>query len=434
MASEQSPIVVWFRRDLRLDDHPALSTAVATGRPIVPLLVIDAVLGASPTIGPRRWQRFEAAVGALDRDLRRVGGRLILRRGDPRAVVPAVVREVGADEVYATRDLTPYALRRDEQVRSGTRLRLFDGGLVVEPEATGPVRIFTPFHRRWIAVARTEPVASPTSIDVPDWIPSEAIPIEAPDGGPEALRRLQGFARGAAAMYEADRHRLDLDGTSSLSADFHFGTLSAKRAVSAIASPAFARQLAWRDWAHHLLWYEHMAPAPTTDRGGEVDWLDDPVGVAAWREGRTGYPTVDAAMRQLSATGTMHNRARMIVGSFLTKDLLVDWRVGEAHFLKHLIDADVANNRLGWRWVSGAGPDAAPFIRVLNPSLQGERFDPSGTWTRRWVPEVAHLPDAIVHRPWLAAGGSSVGYPPPIVDHLAARERAIRAFAARRRS
>lgn len=401
---------------------------------MVPLLVIDDALAASPTMGRRRWERFEAAVVALDRDLRSIGGRLIIRRGDPRVVVPAVVREVGAGEVYATRDFTPYALRRDEQVGSRTPMRLFDGGLIVEPEATGPVRVFTPFHRRWVAVAAERPLESPTSISVPTWIPSDAIPAEPPNGGPEALGRLRDFALLAAATYETDRHRLDLEGTSSLSADFHFGTLSVRRAVSEVASPAFARQLAWRDWAHHLLWYERAAPAArVTDRVGEVDWIDDPVGIAAWRDGRTGFPTVDAAMRELLATGRMHNRARMIVGSFLTKDLLVDWRVGEAHFMKYLIDADVANNRLGWRWVAGVGPDAAPFVRVLNPSLQGERFDPHGTWTRRWVPEVAHLPDANVHRPWLAAGGPAQEYPAPIVDHLVARQRALTAFAARRR-
>ena len=431
MDSDRSPVVVWFRRDLRLDDHPAMIAAIATGRPVVPLLVIDAGLASSPTMGTRRWRRFEAAAVALDRDLRRIGGRLILRRGDPRAVVPAVVHEVGADEVYATRDYTPYAVRRDDQIGARTRIRLFDGELVVEPEATGPVRIFTPFHRRWVDVDRAELLPSPTRIDVPDWVTSEAAPTELPDGGPEALTRMRDFARGAAATYEVDRNRLDLDGTSSLSADFHFGTLSARRAVSEVASPTFARQLAWRDWAHHLLWFEQETPAfPTTGRG-EVDWLDDPAGIVAWREGRTGYPTVDAAMRELAATGRMHNRARMIVGSFLTKDLLVDWRVGEAHFLAHLIDADIANNRLGWRWVAGVGPDAAPFTRVLNPSLQGERFDPQGTWTRRWVPEVAHLPDAVIHRPWLAEGGASGDYPAPIVDHLAARQRALTAFATR---
>lgn len=435
MDSDRSPVVVWFRSDLRLDDHPALNSAVATGRQIVPLVVIDDRLALSPTMSQRRWQRFESAVGALDRDLRRIGGRLILRRGDPRVVIPGVVQEVGADEVYASRDLTPYALRRDEEIGLRLRLRLFSGALVVEPEATGPVRIFTPFHRRWVAVAQSDPVAPPTSLDVPDRIPSEAVPAGPPAGGPEALARLREFATRAPGRYEMDRHRLDVDGTSSLSVDFHFGTLSARRAMSEVGSPAFSRQLAWRDWAHHLLWYERAARSSlTTDRLGEVDWLVDRVGVDAWREGRTGFPTVDAAMRQLSATGTMHNRARMIVGSFLTKDLLVDWRVGEAHFLRHLIDADIANNRLGWRWVAGVGPDAAPFIRVLNPSLQGERFDPHGTWTRRWVPEVAHLPDATIHRPWLAKGGGPDGYPAPIVDHLAARQRAIRAFTTRRRS
>ena len=433
MASDRSPIVVWFRRDLRLDDHPALRHAAESGRPIVPLVVLDARLASSPSIGARRWERYEAAVVALDRDLRRIGGRLIVRRGDPRAVVPAFVAEVGADALYATRDVTPYAVGRDEAIGSVTPIHLFNGGLIVEPETTGHVQVFTPFYRRWGAIAWGEPLRAPTRLHVPDGVVSEDLPPSPPMGGPEALVRLRTFARHGSARYESDRHRLDLDGTSGLSADLHFGTLSARRAVTKVESVAFARQLAWRDWAHHLAWYDRNASSIRADgTEPEVRWRTDGDGVDAWREGRTGYPTVDAAMRQLLATGTMHNRARMIVGSFLTKDLLVDWRVGEAHFLRHLVDADVANNRLGWRWVAGVGPDAAPFVRVLNPSLQGERFDPAGTWTRRWVPEVAHLPAATIHRPWLAASGPPDKYPAPIVDHLAARQRALAAFAARR--
>lgn len=434
MDDPLAPVIVWFRGDLRLDDHPALAAALETGRPVVPLLVIDPNLEASPTMGSARWARFEAAIVALDRDLRAVGGQLIVRRGDPRIIVPSVVTELDAHAIYASRAVTPHAIRRDRAIRADVPLRLLPGTLLVEPEATGETKVFTPFHRRWLAVDHGVPLPPPAAISTPRGIGGEPLPKVAPLGGPEAQERLTRFARDRAPMYDLDRDRLDRDGTSLLSADLHFGTVSARRLASVVGVPAFQRQLAWRDWAHHLLWFG----SPHDDRRaagpyGEVRWVDDPAGLDAWREGRTGYPTVDAAMRQLSSTGMMHNRARMIVASFLTKDLLIDWRVGEAHFMRHLVDADVANNRLGWRWTAGVGPDAAPFFRVFNPVLQGRRFDPEGTWVRQWVPELRHLPASVIHQPWAAAGGPPSGYPAPIVEHASARERALDAFRARER-
>ncbi|HEX8025524.1 MAG TPA: FAD-binding domain-containing protein, partial [Candidatus Limnocylindrales bacterium] len=333
-----------------------------------------------------------------------------------------------------TRDHTPRARARDAAVATQVRLRLTSGQLIVEPEALGQMRVFTPFHRRWVAqVARasdrvsTSGSPTPPRMDVPPDLASEPIPDRPSRGGPEARARLLAFAAGPADRYSADRDRLDLLGTSRLSADLHFGTLSPLTALATVESEAFRRQLAWRDWAAHLLWFDPDAI------GDELPWRDDPDGLRAWQEGRTGYPTVDAAMRQLATEGWIANRARMIVASFLTKDLLIDWRAGAAHFLRQLVDADVANNRLGWRWTAGVGPDAAPYVRVLNPVLQGQRFDPDGRWVRRWVPEVAGLPDALVHQPW-AADQPPRGYPRPIVDHRAARERALAAFAARARA
>lgn len=427
------PLIVWFRRDLRLDDHPALAASAASGRTVIPVVVVDPALRQSPTMGLRRWQRFEAAVVALDRDLRAVGGRLILRSGDPREVLAQLMAETGAAGVVATRDYTAYAVQRDAAVAITVPLHLHSGALVVEPEVTGHVRVFTPFFRRWASHGPGLPLPTPSRIRVPDDIVSDPLPSGTPQGGPEALLRLERFARENAAAYELDRNRLDRDGTSGLAADFHFGTLSARRAAATVPSAAFVRQLAWRDWAHHLLWFEPGGGPRVPGSQTEVRWRDDVEGVEAWKDGRTGYPAVDAAMRQLRAEGTMHNRARMIVASFLTKHLLVDWRVGEAHFLRELEDGDVANNRLGWRWTAGVGPDAAPFIRMFNPVLQGERFDPEGRWVRRWIPEIAGLPNDVVHRPWTSPGGPPPGYPSPIVDHAAARARALGAFAARSR-
>lgn len=254
---------------------------------------------------------------------------------------------------------------------------------------------------------------------------ARAVESGRPDGGPEALERLATFQRERASNYARDRDRLDVNGTSRLSADLHIGTLSPLRAI-ATDSDAFVRQLAWRDWANHLLWFadpEDESPA----RPREPDWRRDRAAYDAWREGRTGYPTVDAAMRQLGATGWIHNRARLIVASFLTKDLLLDWRLGEAHFTETLIDGNVANNRLGWRWASGVGHDAAPFVRVLNPVLQGQRFDPHGAWVREWIPELTKVPDEFVHHPW-DAPVPPASYPARVVDHAQARARALAAF------
>lgn len=439
MDNDDCPTIVWFRRDLRLDDHPALERAVASGRPIVPLVVLDPRL-RRPGVASRRLLSFDAAAGNLDRELRLRGARLIVRTGDPSAVVPAVAREAGAVEVLASRDTTPLSRRRDRAVAAAlvgvAQLRLLPGTLIVEPEITGETRVFGGFYRRWLAAVRRVPIEAPRSIRLADWVRGEEAPGGVrPGGAPAALDLLASFLRERAVAYASDRNRLDIDATSRLSADLHLGTISPLR-VTAVDSEAFQRQLAWRDWANHLLWFEGRGGASPDDaREDEVPgspaeprWRDDPEGVDAWREGRTGYPTVDAAMRQLAETGWIHNRARMIAASFLAKDLLVDWRVGEAYFRDALVDGDVANNRLGWRWTSGVGHDAAAFVRVLNPSLQGERFDPKGAWVRRWVPELARVPDRFVHRPWEAPVPPS-SYPPRFVDHAAARARALAAFA-----
>jgi deoxyribodipyrimidine photo-lyase len=424
--------IVWFTRDLRVTDHQPLLAAVEDHADVVPLFVRDPSILDRGRIALGRVERLDRTLASLDAGLRELGGRLVVRSGRPADVIPAVAAEIGADVVHVQRDLTPFARARLRAVASRVRVVAHAGLLLVEPEAVGDVRVFGAFHRRWLAVDPGPPRPAPNRIRVPDAISGEPVP---PFGSAtvraEAVERLSTFAATAAARYGTDRDRLDLDGTSRLSADLHLGAISVREVASAIANPAFRRQLAWRDWASHLLWWRpetvRLAWQPALR---EVRWDDDPEAFRAWREGRTGYPAVDAAMRQLATEGWIHNRARMIAASFLAKDLLLDWRLGERHFLETLVDGDVAANSLGWQWTAGVGTDAAPYFRVLNPVLQGVRFDPDGTWVRRWCPELRSLERRFVHRPWQAPGGPPTGYSWPIVDHAERRLAAIARYRA----
>ncbi|MCU0483303.1 MAG: DNA photolyase family protein [Chloroflexi bacterium] len=436
---DRSVAIAWLRRDLRVVDNPALAAALAQADLVVPLFVRDPAVLAGSRASLRRNAWLEAALASLDADLQARGGRLIIREGDPREVVPALARAVGASTVHAARDYSPFARARDAAVAEAVDLRLHRGLLLVEPEEVGDHKVFAAFHRRFVARPLRVPLPAPERVVVPESVRG-APPLEPPGnaavGGAStaaALARLRTFAA-RADRYAIDRDRLDVDGTSRLSAHLHLGTVSPAMVAAAVDDDAFRRQLAWRDWAHHLLWWRpEAARAAWREDLRDLRWDDDPGLFAAWVEGRTGYPVVDAAMRQLAAEGTMPNRARMIAASFLAKDLFLDWRLGEAHFLRELLDGDVASNGMGWQWVAGVGTDAAPFVRVFNPVLQGRRFDPEGSWVRRWVPEVAGLPDAHVHAPWGAAREPPRGYPAPIVDHAQARARAIARYMGRER-
>ncbi|OIP35427.1 MAG: hypothetical protein AUK27_04595 [Deltaproteobacteria bacterium CG2_30_66_27] len=478
MESIPPATVVWFRRDLRLSDNPALEAAVARGGPVVAAWVHapgeegDSVPGAAARVF------LYEALRSLAESLEARGGRLVLRRGPTIKALIDLTRETGADAVYANKVWEPPFLARDAKAiaalrANGLEARLFDDGVLFPPDAMktttgGPFRVFTPFWRRCTSSAAPEAslpaparIRSPAT-NLPSWPLSElrlrpSAPWVAglhdawPPGERGAGDLLSRFLDEAMAAYPNDRDRPDRDGTSRLSPYLHFGCVSAREAWHAVQSraaadstpgvvrgaEAFLRQLVWRDFAHHLLFhFPATVHAPLREEFAAFPWRDDPAALVAWQKGRTGYPLVDAGMRQLRKTGWMHNRVRMVVASFLVKDLLLPWRTGASWFFDTLVDADLANNTFGWQWVAGCGADAAPYFRVFNPALQGGKFDPRGDYVRTWVPELARLPDRWIHRPWeapaaaLSAAGVTPGktYPRPIVDHAAARIRALSAL------
>jgi deoxyribodipyrimidine photo-lyase len=443
--------VVWFRRDLRLADHPALTEAAALG-PVVPVFVLDPhLLGRSE----RRDDWIAATIGILDADLRRRGARLIVRRGDPAAELVRVAREAGASTVGWNRDHTPYARERDAAVTAACRtaglgVRVSDDATLSAPEDVLPARggfytVFTPFHRAWLLRDRVPPAPSPTRLTAPSGLDTLPLPsgsdAELPRAGEAAAQAaLDGFVHRQLGAYPAQRDRLDTEPTSRLSAYLRVGALTPRQIYAAVtaaartpelarARDAFVRQLAWRDFFVQILWHAPQTRwQPLRPPRSRVRWRRDSEALAAWQAGRTGYPIVDAAMRQLAATGFMPNRARMVAASFLVKHLLIDWREGDRWFMRQLLDGDPALNGGNWQWVASIGADAMPAFRIFNPVIQGQRFDPSGNYVRRWVPELASVAGAAVHAPW--ESGGAPGYPPPIVEHAAARRRALAAFSA----
>ena len=447
-------VVVWFRRDLRLADHPALHAAVERGAAIVPLFIVDPRLMTGRDAPREAWLR--QTLGALAVELRAAGAPLLVRHGDPRREVARVAREAGAEAVHWSEDYTPYARRRDAAVAEacaaiGVEARGFPGSALVTPgtlttSAGGVYTVFTPFHRAWSGVASLMPLPAPTPLTPGPSLAGEATPAAGAQAGHAAASAaLERFVRGPLAGYERDRDRVDRDGTSRLSVHLRVGALSPREVRAAVQraavrdgrwrrpAEAFVRQLAWRDFFTDILWHrpESRRRELRGDRRG-IAWRDDPGGLAAWQEGRTGYPLVDAGMRELASTGFMHNRARLVAASFLVKHLLVDWREGERWFMRRLRDGDPAVNTGNWQWVASTGADALPAFRIFNPVVQGRRFDPAGVYVRRWIPELTAVPDPHVHEPW--AVGGVPGYPAPIVEHREARRRALVALGATRGS
>ena len=462
--SADSCAIWWVRRDLRLHDNRALHEALACSGRVVPLFILDPAIleSVSHRKSLRRVSFLFHGLRALDKDLRAKGGRLFVRRGSPARVLSGVIQESGAAMICAEEDYSPYARSRDADVGRLLPLKLFPGASIHHPSGVRksdgkPYTVFTPFSRTWKALAwpvLRDILPAPLSIETPAALNSVQIPEGEQihgfiPGEGEARRRLKEFVAGPIFAYATGRDRLGEAGTSILSPYFRFGMVSIREAL-ALAS--MAMESAGRDnlarlgaetWINELIWREfYMAVLyhfpfvlQTAFRPAfrGIRWRSDTTGLKAWQEGRTGYPVVDAGMRQLSATGWMHNRARMIVASFLVKDLLIDWKHGERWFMQQLVDGDPAANNGGWQWSAGVGTDAAPYFRIFHPVRQGERYDPGGEYVRRWVPELARLPARWIHRPWeapsgiLADAGIRLGrdYPKPLVDHAEARRRAL---------
>jgi deoxyribodipyrimidine photo-lyase len=461
----------WIRRDLRLGDNQALQVALGRADQVIPVFVLDPALLNTPAGSERRLAFLLAGLRQLDQDLRSRGSRLIVRRGKPAQVLAQVYRESGASLIAAEADYSPYARRRDQSIANDLPLQLVHS-LVLHPlESTtkqdgSPYTVFTPFSRRWREIPR--PVsdsflpAPPRLTPPPQSLESEALPdtpVLASDtsfvpGEREANRRLEAFCQSLQAPiynYGSERDRLDKDSTSRLSPYLRFGMLSTRQVLTGatqaldLAPTELAREeadswlneLIWREFYRSILYFfPHVLAGNFRPAYDRMEWLQDQVAFDAWREGLTGYPVVDAGMRQLAATGWMHNRARMLTASFLVKDLLIDWRWGERWFMQQLLDGDPAANNGGWQWTAGTGTDAAPYFRIFNPTRQGKKFDPDGAYVRRWVPELETVPDRYVHHPWdmpdavQASSGVVIGrhYPAPLVDHKWARERMLAAY------
>jgi deoxyribodipyrimidine photo-lyase len=501
---DPAPVLVWFRRDLRLADHPALSAAAHSGQPVLPVFVLHDA--ERPAGAASRWW-LHRSLAALEESLAARGSRLILRRGEPDEVLAALAAESGASALCWNSAIDPGAAAVEARVtqRLGSQLtiRRFMGDALqapgtVHPAGSAPYRAFAPFWRAFLdrphpppplpaphfATAAIGQMAEGRPVDVeqagaglageslddwqllprPDW--AAGLRAAWQPGEASAGRALRSFVQDRVAAYDSTRDRPDRDGTSRLSPHLHFGELSPRQVWHAIGaadavdahgdSPgrpggategaaggraSFLRELAWREFSLHLLHaWPDLASRPLQPAFARLAWRDDPAALRAWQRGLTGYPLVDAGMRQLWATGWMHNRVRMVAASFLVKHLLIDWREGERWFWDTLVDADVANNATSWQWVAGSGADSMPWFRIFNPVLQGRKFDPQGAYVQRWVPELARLPQEHVHAPWeaprrvLEAAGVRIGreYPAPVVEHAAARARALAAFAALR--
>jgi deoxyribodipyrimidine photo-lyase len=442
--------VLWLRRDLRLRDHPALHAAAHDG-PVVALFVLDRAL-LRPAGAPRVAFLYRT-LRALDEDLREHGGRLLVRRGDPGHVLPRIVREVGASAVHVSADFGPYGTRRDKAVeaalgdvplvRSGSPYAV-SPGRVTKDDGT-PFRVYSAFYRAWRRhgwpapaapiAGRVEWLADLRGVDVPadPRLPS-ALQLPAA-GEAAALRAWRAYRRDGLGAYADVRDRPDLDRTSRMSVYLKWGSIHPRTMLAELGTgdETFRKQLAWREFYAAVLhaWpesaREYFQPVFARMKYATVpsEAFD------AWRAGRTGYPIVDAGMRQLLAQGWMHNRVRMIVASFLVKDLHIEWQHGARHFMQHLVDGDLASNQHGWQWTAGTGTDAAPYFRIFNPVSQGRKFDPDGDYVRRWVPELRDVPGGKVHEPWTLAEPPQ-DYPEPIVDHAVEREEALERYQAAR--
>ena len=471
--NKPAPVIVWFRQDLRLGDNPALNAAAAMGAPILPVYILDdANAGLARKGAASRWWLHQSLL-ALNES---VDGALLCFEGDADAILPRLAANVGAEAVFWNRCYEPWRIDRDKRIKtqllqSGLRVRSFNGSLLFEPPNVTkkdgtPYKVFTPFYRKG-CLQNAEPPRKPTSapaelhwyqerggesVDdlhlMPDIHWYDGMAKEWTPGEAGAATRLEHFLAEGLRNYSEGRDRPDQRFVSRLSPHLHFGEISpntvwhaAKRYESddvlADQVDKFHTELGWREFSYHLLYYFPNLPQENLQaKFDRFPWREDDEALETWQRGQTGYPIVDAGMRELWQTGYMHNRVRMIVGSFLVKNLLLDWREGEAWFWDTLVDADLANNSAGWQWIGGCGADAAPYFRIFNPVSQGRKFDPEGNYVRQYVPELSGLSNKFIHAPFeasaaeLEAAGVVLGkdYPAPIVELKASRERALAAF------
>ncbi len=465
-------LIVWIRRELRVQDHLALWSALEDARTVAPLYIID---GAFRTASRPRQLVILDGLEELKAALHSLGGRLFLRTGEPEAVIHAMLRETGAAGVYCTNESQPELRCRDQQIRSSVEAAgklwkefkdrtLFDEREILSKSRSEPFTVFTAYKNAW--TSRQEEIPPPlpfiTHVRVPDITPGEMPAVSVPagifreqvrpvGGEREGVRALKRFLRNGVDGYHEERDRPGNDGTSRLSHHLASGSLGIRTAYHALAEAsaqarglarqgpeAFLDELIWREFYHQILAnFPHVAEGAFKPAFDRLDWPTDRSYAEAWQNGSTGYPIVDAAMRQLNTEGWMHNRCRMIVASFLTKDLHVDWRVGEGYFMRMLADGDVALNNGGWQWSAGTGNDAQPWFRIFNPTLQSKKCDPEGAYLRRYVPELARVPAKYIHEPWTmppsvqAEAGCRIGreYPTPIVDHARERARTLELYA-----
>ena len=475
MPPSHNAVIYWFRRTLRLDDNAGLLAAAGAGKSVIPVFILDPAILTRDTTGTARTAFLFETLAALDADLRERGGRLIIRHGEPVEELTRLARETGAGAVYFARDYTPTSRARDKAVKEalraqGVAVETFSDHLLVEPDdvrtKTGQVyTVFTPYKRVWLEQPIAPPRDAPARIATPADVASEAIPtVPASVGVPgethqtpmvhggeaDGRRWLDDFLERQVREYDTQRDLPAAEGTSRLSAYLRMGVVSPRRVFARVkakrrdfavgrggGADTFVSELAWRDFYYAILYhFPYVAGGAFRTQYNEVQWENNPDYFAAWCAGKTGYPFVDAAMRQMNTEAWMHNRARMVVASFLCKDLLCDWRLGEKYFMQQLVDGDQASNNGGWQWAAGTGTDAQPFFRIFNPVSQGEKFDPDGAYVKRWIPELARIPAKFIHRPWelSAAEQEVVGcvlgrdYPRPIVDHKTQREKALQIY------
>lgn len=464
-----APIIVWFRRDLRLTDNAPLSAACETGRPTIALYVHDRLDSGAAS----RWWLHHSLTALVD-SLRARGIRLLIRSGSPDGEIREVIRDTGAAAVYYSRCFEPDSMAQekalDVAIGDATDIQVFDDYLLRKPDEVltksgTPYKVFTPYWKASTLLGEPRlPLPEPVNIlpftgelaslkpaalrllpTTPDW--TQGLRDSWQPGEPGALARLDEAVE-IAGGYANYRDRPDLDATSRLSPHLHFGEVSPRQvwhavtgrhvdAATSMGAAAMLRQLYWRDFSWYLLAHFPSLPErPLRPQFDHFPWSNDQELISAWQQGKTGYPFVDAGMRQLWHTGWMHNRVRMVVASFLVKNLMVDWQTGAEWFLDTLVDADLANNAAGWQWVAGCGTDAAPYFRIFNPVRQSEKFDPDGDYIRRWVPELRMLPNDSIHEPWkadsltLQLANVTIGrdYPAPIVDLGETRQRALDAY------